>query len=293
MTQAQVRDWWSRNPMSYDVGEPIPHPPASREYFRELDARVFHPRVLRLTAGADGRPFSRFVDFAALAGKDVLEVGCGSGFAVQLFAEAGASVTAVDLTDWAVETTRLRLAAFGLAATVFAADAEALPLENGSFDLVFSWGVIHHSTDMGQALRELVRVCRPGGTVVIMVYNRRSLFYGVYKGMQTFLPLARRLGFHFEGARGGDTEGLIARHFTPGRLAAILEGTGLTGVRVQPYGQDAELLPLPRRIRVPITDRLSLRLKDWVLDRLGHQLAATARKPERASATPARPTGAA
>jgi ubiquinone/menaquinone biosynthesis C-methylase UbiE len=278
-TKEQVRDWWSRNPMSYDVDAPIPFPPGSQEYFRELDARIFHPRYMRLTAVPGGLPFSLFVDFGSLAGKDVLEVGCGSGIAVQLFAEAGAQVTAVDLTDWAVETTRRRLRTFGLEGVVQQGDAEQLPFESGSFDLVFSWGVIHHTTDMDKALAELVRVCRPGGRVVIMVYHRRSLFFLVYRGFQRFLPVARRLGLHFEGARAGETEGLIARHFTVAELRAKLERAGLTDVWIQPYGQDAELLPLPRRIRLPITERLPQRIKDPILRRLGHQLGASALKP--------------
>ncbi len=101
--------------MSYDVDDPIPYAQDSREYFEEIDRRIFHPRYMRLTADASGKPFSLFVDFDSLAGKDVLDVGIGSGIATQLLAEAGAKVTGVDLTDWAVETTRRRLAAFELA----------------------------------------------------------------------------------------------------------------------------------------------------------------------------------
>ncbi|HAL25600.1 MAG TPA: hypothetical protein DCP25_02510, partial [Chloroflexi bacterium] len=83
VTQQQVREWWNRNPMSYDVDEPIPHERGTAEYFRELDSRIFHPRYMRLTvAEGDRRPFSRYVPFDRLAGKDVLEVGCGSGIAV-------------------------------------------------------------------------------------------------------------------------------------------------------------------------------------------------------------------
>jgi glycogen(starch) synthase len=279
VSQQQVRDWWSRNPMSYDVDDAIPYDPDTREYFREIDRRIFHPRYMRLTAGPSGKPFSLFVDFDGLAGKDVLEAGCGSGIAVQLFSEAGANVTAIDLTDWAVETTRRRLAAFGLEGRVLQADAEALPFENGSFDLVFSWGVIHHTTHMDKALSELVRVCRPGGQVVLMVYHRRSLFFLVYRGFQRFLPVARRLGLHFEGARAGETEGLIARHFTVDELRSKLERAGLVDVWVQPYGQDAELLPLPRRIRLPITEHVPRSVKDPVLRRLGHQLGVRATKP--------------
>lgn len=278
-TQRQVRDWWNRNPMSYDVDAPIGHPPGSRAYFRELDARIFHPRYMRLTvAEADGRPFSRYVDFGGLAGMDLLEVGCGSGIAVQLFAEAGANVTAVDLTSWAVGTTRARLEAFGLEGEVREADGENLPFPDMSFDLVFSWGVIHHTSDTERALAELVRVCRPGGTLVLMLYHRRSLFFLTYRALARFLPLARRLGFHFEGARAGEREGLIARHFTRREVERMLAGHGLERIRVEPYGQDAELLPLPRRIRFPITERLPRRLKDPLLRRLGHQLAVTATK---------------
>ena len=52
---------------------------------------------------------------------------------------------------------------------------------------------------------------------------------------------------------------------------------------MQPYGQDAELLPLPRRIRLPITERLPRDPKDWVLRRAGHQLGIRATKPVRAT----------
>lgn len=183
MGQREVREWWNRNPMSYDVDDPISYPEGSREYFRELDARIFHPRYMRLTADASGVPFSLFVPFADLAGKDVLEVGCGSGIAVQLFAEAAANVSAVDLTPWAVATTRRRMEAFGLEADVREADGESLPFEEASFDLVFSWGVIHHTSDMDAALRELVRVLRPGGKLVLMLYHRRSIFFVAYRGL--------------------------------------------------------------------------------------------------------------
>jgi ubiquinone/menaquinone biosynthesis C-methylase UbiE len=274
-SQDRVRDWWNRNPMSYDVDDPIPYEWGTKEYFRELDSRVFHPRVLRLTTRNGGRPFSYYVDFESLRGKDVLDVGFGSGFSVQLFAEAGANVTGVDLTPWAVDTTRARLEAFDLEADVDEGDAEQLPFPAEAFDFVFAWGVIHHSSNMDQALAELVRVCRRGGTVVIMVYNRHSLFYVFYRLFQRFLPLARRVGLHFEGARAGETEGLIARHFTPSQLRSTLSAAGLGHVRIVPYGQDAELLPLPRRVRVPITDRLPVQLKDRLLRRWGHQLGAS------------------
>jgi 2-polyprenyl-3-methyl-5-hydroxy-6-metoxy-1,4-benzoquinol methylase len=278
MSQEQVRTWWNRNPMSYDVDDPIGDEHGTAAYFRELDSRVFHPRVLRLTSRPGERPFSRFVDFDALGGMETLEVGCGSGFAAQLMAEAGANVVAVDLTPWAVETTRKRFEAFGLRAEIREADAEELPFENDRFDLVFSWGVIHHTTDMNRALGEIVRVCKPGGRVILMLYHRRSFFFAFYRGLARFLPLARRLGLHFEGARAGEREGLIARHFNIPEIRRLLADAGLQVETISPYGQDSELLPLPRRVRVPITDRIPLGAKDWLLNRWGHQLGIVARK---------------
>jgi hypothetical protein len=114
-----------------------------------------------------------------------------------------------------------------------------------------------------------------------MVYHRRSIFFLFYRALARFLPLARRLGLHFEGARAGERRGLIARHYTRAELASVLVGAGLERPQIQPYGQDAELLPLPRRIRLPITERLPLALKDAVLVRLGHQLGVHATKPSR------------
>jgi ubiquinone/menaquinone biosynthesis C-methylase UbiE len=275
-TQDQVREWWNRNPMSYDVDEPIPHPYRSKEWFDELDRRVFHPRVLRLTVDpADGRPFSRFVDFDATRDKRVLDVGPGSGIATQFFARAGANVTAVDLTEWAVESTRARLEAHGLQGDVEQGDAQDLRFDDASFDMVFCWGVIMMGSDMEKALDELIRVLKPGGELILMLYHRNSIFFPFYRAFARYLPLARRLGFHFEGARAGDTEGLQVRHVTRRESERLLAERGMTSIRTQPYGQDSELLPLPRKIRVPITDRIPLGFRDWALEHVGHELVVT------------------
>lgn len=115
-----------------------------------------------------------FADFKSTAGKRVLEVGVGMGTDFLNFVRAGAIATGVDFTERAVGITRQRLEAEGLSAELRIADAEYLPFQDGSFDLVYSWGVLHHTPDTAQAMRELQRVLAPGGRLKVMLYHRFS-----------------------------------------------------------------------------------------------------------------------
>jgi len=115
--------------------------------------------------------------FADFKGQSVLEVGCGSGIDTVEFARYGAKVTAIDLTQVAVELTRTLLAEAGLPATVTQADVCGLPFEDNSFDCVYAFGILHHIPDVNKALAEIHRVLRVGGKVMAMLYNKDSLLY--------------------------------------------------------------------------------------------------------------------
>ncbi|MDP5280686.1 class I SAM-dependent methyltransferase [Sphingomonas sp. DG1-23] len=116
-----------------------------------------------------------FARFEQTSGKDVLEIGVGLGADHQGFAAAGARLTGVDLTSRAIEHTRERLRLFGLQSSLAVGDAENLVFPDNSFDMVYSWGVIHHSPDTPRAAREILRVLRPGGRFAVMIYQRYSL----------------------------------------------------------------------------------------------------------------------
>lgn len=112
--------------------------------------------------------------FATAAGKDVLEIGTGMGADLVRWARSGARVTGVDLTARAVTLSRSRLASERLNGNVLRADAEKLPFSAETFDVVWSWGVLHHTPDADRSLVEAARVLRPGGRYTVMVYHRRS-----------------------------------------------------------------------------------------------------------------------
>jgi SAM-dependent methyltransferase len=117
-------------------------------------------------------------------GRRVLEVGLGEGADAELLIRRGARWSGVDLTAESVARVRTRLS---LRALPYEALSQAsvleLPFGADTFDVVFSHGVLHHVPQIGQAQREIHRVLRPGGELVIMVYARWSLNYLVSVGL--------------------------------------------------------------------------------------------------------------
>ncbi|MDG4550504.1 MAG: class I SAM-dependent methyltransferase [Candidatus Contendobacter sp.] len=118
------------------------------------------------------RDFARFEETRGLR---VLEIGVGLGADHQQFAEAGADLWGIDLTERAIEHTRRRLSVFGLTSHLAMGDAEHLDFPDESFDRVYAWGVLHHSPDTPRAIAEVWRVLKHGGEARIMIYHKHSV----------------------------------------------------------------------------------------------------------------------
>jgi ubiquinone/menaquinone biosynthesis C-methylase UbiE len=160
----QVRAFWDENPCGTDASNAARY---SRAYFDDIEATRY---------AAEPEIFA-FAQFTRFHGQKLLEVGIGAGTDFLQWVRAGTRAHGVDLTAAAVEHVQRRLQVYGLTADdVRVADAESLPFPDDSFDIVYSWGVIHHSPNTERALREIVRVTRPGGTCKLMIYHRHSLF---------------------------------------------------------------------------------------------------------------------
>lgn len=119
---------------------------------------------------AEGRAWQRVLDLLAPSTPplDVLDVGCGTGFLALLFAQRGHRVTGVDLAEEMVEQARAKAAQRGLRATFQAGDAENLNLPDAAFDLVVSRHLLWTLPQPEEAVREWVRVTRPGGRVAVI-----------------------------------------------------------------------------------------------------------------------------
>lgn len=206
--KAQVREYWDARTCGTDVASA---PRFTRAYFDEVEEYRYR---------TESEIFA-FAQFTRHRGERVLEVGVGAGTDFLQWVRAGAVAHGVDLTPAAIDHVRHRLEVYGLeAADIRVADAEALPFDDDSFDLVYSWGVIHHSPDTERALREIIRVTRPGGRCRIMIYNRRSLTgvlmwirYALFRG-RPFRSIAWCLHHHYES--------IGTKAWTPAEVRAML-----------------------------------------------------------------------
>jgi SAM-dependent methyltransferase len=271
--------WWRQHPMNYDWHGTIRSTEGTVEFFDEIDRRHFSSSSFH----CDQRPFDRLIPFGLWRGKRVLEIGCGLGSHTQLLSEAGCNLTAIDITDRAVDLTRKRLALKSLNIDVRQMDAEQMDFPDEEFDSIWSWGVIHHSANTEEILSQVARVLKPGGEFRFMVYNRRSL--------HAQLDLARGLlsGKVFRGMSPSEIldfycDGYVARHFTTSELSELLVRFGLVPKEVRLMGQKSELLPLPGRgaigqLKYSFLNRIPDSLAETALSRVGWFLFAVATKP--------------
>jgi 2-polyprenyl-3-methyl-5-hydroxy-6-metoxy-1,4-benzoquinol methylase len=212
----RVREYWNNRPCNIRHS---PSPIGSREYFDEVEARKYfvEPHI------------PLFADFERWSGKNVLEIGCGIGTDTINFARAGAHVTVAELSETSLELARQRAAVFGLEDDIefHHGNAEELtdfvPLEPQ--DLVYSFGVIHHSPHPEKILAEARAYLRPGATLKLMVYNRRSwkVFWIVFtKGHGKFWRLKRLIAEHSEAQFGSP----VTYTYTSAELRRLVESHG-------------------------------------------------------------------
>ena len=235
-------DWWNRNPMRYDWKEGIGAGEFSREFFEEIDRRFFANAAEYLPK--EGILFDSLINFSSLKDKDVLEIGVGNGSHAGLIAPHARNFTGIDLTDYAVKSTSERFRVFGLTGKILKMDAERLDFPDATFDIVWSWGVIHHSSNTRKILEEIHRVLRPGGRAFIMVYHRGWWNYyivGLLEGLVSG-NLFRTRSLHKSIQLR--TDGAIARYYTPQDWRK-LSGDLFEVEDIFILGPKSDVIPLP------------------------------------------------
>jgi ubiquinone/menaquinone biosynthesis C-methylase UbiE len=153
-----VRDFWNAEP-------------CGTRYLEDSETFDSHAR-----ARYELEPYiSGFAQFESGRGLSVLEIGVGMGADYLKWLKAGSYATGVDISSKSLERAKRRCELAGYEPDLRVADAEQLPFAADRFDIVYSYGVMHHSPDTSRCLREALRVLKPGGQLRIMLYQHPSL----------------------------------------------------------------------------------------------------------------------
>lgn len=265
----RVREYWNSRPCNIRHS---PKPVGTKEYFDEVEARKYavEPHI------------PLFAEFPRWRGKKVLEIGCGIGTDTINFARDGAQVTVAELSEASLEVARTRAEVFGLADRISFHNGNAeeltafVPVE--PHDLVYSFGVIHHSPHPERILDEARNYLAPGGTLKVMVYNRLSwkvLWILLREGKGRVWRWRRLVAEHSEAQFGSP----VTYTYTRRELRELLESRGF---RVQELFVD-HIFPyrIPdyreyRYVKVWYFRWLPARAFRWLERRLGWHLCATA-----------------
>lgn len=270
----RVKEFWEAEPCGSRYGEAGER----RAFFRQIEERRYalEPYI---------EDFARFTEGGGLR---VLEIGVGAGSDHVRWIANGAWAVGTDLTDAAARMTRENAQTRGMSARLFVGDAERLPLASASFDLVYSWGVLHHSPDTAAALEEVYRVLRPGGTARLMVYHVPSwsawmlwVRHGLLRGRPT-RPVRDILARHLESPG--------TKAYSVGEFRRLLADTGFVDPALSTHLSTSDLL-----LQDP-SDRYSGSMyraiwalyPRWLVRRIGHALGmvlmAEAKRPDPESA---------
>lgn len=171
-TKEAVREFWDAEPCGTRYLEQQQDFEAHRQARYALEPFIFD-----------------FAQFQNAHGLRVLEVGVGMGADYLEWLKAGAQALGVDFSATSIERARRRCELAGFQPELQVADAEHLPFQENSFDVVYSYGVMHHSPDTQECVRQAWRVLKPGGQARIMLYHHPSvtgvmlwLRYGFLRG---------------------------------------------------------------------------------------------------------------
>jgi ubiquinone/menaquinone biosynthesis C-methylase UbiE len=164
--QHEVEEFWNAKPCDSDTSDEVTY---SREYFEEIEKKRYRlqPHIKDLLSSID---FQR---------KKVLEIGTGVGTDARTIISMNGIYHGINIDAGSTEVTRTALDVFGVPGDVRQASALAIPFNDNYFDIVYSFGVLHHIPEVDVAIKEIHRVLNPGGELIIMLYNKTSINYQV------------------------------------------------------------------------------------------------------------------
>jgi ubiquinone/menaquinone biosynthesis C-methylase UbiE len=176
--QEEVRKFWNSKPCDSELSG---KDPLSKDYFMEIENEryKYQSHILHLLSKIDWQE------------KRMLEIGTGVGTDARKIIGYGGIYTGINVDAGSVDMTAKALSTFSLPGDVRQCSATDMVFGSESFDIVYSFGVLHHIPEVEKAVAEIRRVLKPGGELLVMLYNKSSINYYVE------IIFLRKLFLHF------------------------------------------------------------------------------------------------
>lgn len=227
----QVQNYWNERPCNIRHSN---KKVGTKEYFEEVEHRKYmvEPHILK------------FADFNRWNGKKVLEIGCGIGTDTMMFAKAGAIVTAIDYSEESIKLAKIRARVYEQNNIIFHhANVERLsreiPVEE--YDLIYSFGVLHHTPNPGMAISELKKFMGKHTELRIMVYHHDSFKAIGAQLRHPFWAADKAIAMHSEAQTGCP----VTYSYTTESVKRLLTGLAVIDMSIEhifPY-----IVPLYKR----------------------------------------------
>lgn len=258
----EVERWWNDHPFTCGVASKerndltgIPEH-IDRAFFDRIEKKM---RKWWLGATHElGEPLlSKFVPYASLKGKDVLDIAVGTGWSSIELAEHGARVVGIDITEQAISLAKKHAELKKVSTVEFRKmDAQSLQFRNESFEFVLAWGCHMHMPDTELSLREVYRVLKPRGMTVAYWYNKSSWTYWFNFMLLRGLLGGKLFAYRFDTTRlvsrytDGSSQGgnALTKVYTPAALERMYSQAGFRSVwvRTMPLKGEVEGWPAAR-----------------------------------------------
>lgn len=225
--KSQTQDQWNEDACGSHYVEEAQE--GTLEWYLEAEAYRY---------GVYGPWMPKVMEFDRHTGKKVLEVGAGMGTDLAQFARNGAITTDLDLSAGHLAHAKRNFALRGLSGEFVHGDGEELPFPDNSFDVVYSNGVIHHTPDTIGVARDMLRVLKPGGKAIIMVYAENSWHYWreqvVRLGIESGRLPKHSMGWIMSGSVEKSTKGQrpLVKVYTRKRLRKMFEDAGFERISI-------------------------------------------------------------
>jgi ubiquinone/menaquinone biosynthesis C-methylase UbiE len=243
------KNYWNANPMTYK--------PFNRDFYfpkefnernldDEEDFTFLNKFYLKENFYLDSL-FNNLNKNNFLKNSNVLDIGCGWGSSTVFLSKYSKKVTSIDISSVAIEGAQKNLS-FNRRNNyeLIEMDAENLDFENNSFEYIFSWDAIHHSSDPKKIIKEIYRVLKKEGKGTIMVYNKNSLRFWLLGFYHLYLRGMIFKGYNWSNVTKKFTDEFYHKHYVPKKLKKEFLSLGFSeaNIIINHYLGKGKIFPL-------------------------------------------------